>query len=201
MLIPKLTLAEIVNSEDTLFLDWLDLYETSFPPNERMLVSDILRVLNKNRANNERNSTHFIVLLDESKACVGMMLYYTKQEEKIAWLWYMAIKPNVQSRGFGSYLYNELLKQLSSSGYKALFLEVEIPGEANSAQAERRIRFYEKQGAILLKDIDYLQDIGWHTQPTQLFLMIQPLQHLGDTQTFELAKKMFGDAIKKQETG
>jgi len=193
-----LTVAEIANSKDPFFLDWLDLYETSFPSNERMLVSDILRTLDEDSNSDERSSTHFLVLLDENKKCAGMMLYYTKESDKIAWLWYMAIKPAVQSQGFGSHLYHELVERLDLSGYKALFLEVEIPDETNSIQAERRIRFYEKQGACLLKDANYVQDIGWHAQPTPLFLMMQPFQPLDDKQAFDLAKKLFGGALKKQ---
>ena len=194
----QLTLTEITSTKDPFFFDWLDLYETSFPPNEKMLVSDILKILDKNNANNVNDSTHLIALIDTNKNCIGMMLYYTQKTNKTAWLWYMAINPKVQSKGLGTYLYQELVKLLNTYKYKALFLEVEIPDEENFNQAKRRIHFYEKQGATLIKNIDYIQDIGWHTPPTPLSLMIQCFQPLDDIETFNLAKKMFGDAVTKQ---
>lgn len=192
----QFSLVEIVDFNDPLFLDWLDLYETAFPFNERMLVSSVMKSLKRIGQGSDKN-LHYLALVDEDKNCLGLMVYYTYSELQAAWLWYLAVKQSERSKGLGSYLYRQLLQRLDPARYKLLVFEVEIPGAENTSNADRRIAFYKRQGALLVEGIRYIQEIGWHSPPTHLHLMVHPLQPLSAEQAFALVQEVFGGAVEK----
>ena len=55
----KETYAEITELGDDLLLPWLDLYETPFPPTEKVLVSDHVKVL-KDKASGLEAEHHLL---------------------------------------------------------------------------------------------------------------------------------------------
>ncbi len=188
---------EINNVHDDLFLDWLDLFEISFPPNEKLLFSTLVRML-KNKSLGDAERMHMAVIQNEAGRTVGMTLYQLQPEKALAALWYLATHPSERGKGLGARIYQQIVGQLDPALYKALILEVEIPGEPQaSVQAERRIQFYKRNGAYLLKGIHYLQDIGWHQPPTPMHIMIHPLRALTPEQAFDLAKVVFEDLLKQ----
>lgn len=195
----RLTFTEIIDPADPLFLEWLDLYETAFPPSEKMLVSTLLKKL-KMVASGEARALHFLSVQNEGGTFVGMMLYRADPSDGIAALWYLAIKPSERSHGLGTIAYQYLIKRLDPSTYEALLLEVEIPRKKNAEEAERRITFYRRQGTLLLDGIHYLQFIGWHHPPTPMHLMVHPIRPLDPERAFALAKSVFGEAIHRRGT-
>ena len=192
---PHISLVEIKVPTHPLFHQWLDLYETAFSPSEKLLVSTILKMLEESR---KKSPHHLMAITDQNDAFAGMMLYETKSDVGLALLWYLAIQPERRNQGIGSLIFQELLRRLNPSIYRALFFEVEIPAKKNREEAERRIAFYQRNGAFLLRGIHYLQNIGWHHPPTPMHIMMHPLIPMDAEQAFALAKIPFGDALQKR---
>lgn len=192
----RYSLVEIKDTKNPLFLDWLDIYETSFPFHERKLLSMILKQVDKIN-NGEDTLLHFMALIDDRKECQGIILYQLMPVQQAVCLWYLAVKADLRSKGLGGYFYDQAVRLFDPSCYKIMILEVEIPGEENRIDAERRIQFYERHGARLLEGIDYIQDIGWHAPPTPMHLMIHSLQSLDAESAFTLAKGIFGDLLQQ----
>jgi GNAT superfamily N-acetyltransferase len=190
-----LTFVEITSLNDDLLLPWLDLYETSFPASERILVSGILKML-KDNIRGLPVAEHLIAGLDGDGSLSGNSLFSAPQDGNVAVLWYMAVDPSRRSGGIGTRLYQDVLQRIATPGRQALIYEVEI-AHAGDELAERRIRFYQRQGAHLLKGIHYLQHIGSHQAPIPMHIMIHPLVALDARQAYDLAKGYFGDAVKQ----
>jgi ribosomal protein S18 acetylase RimI-like enzyme len=187
----------IQDPQENLLLPWLDLYETAFPPNEKILVSTILKSL-RNRQN---RGTHMDAILNGNGLFIGMAMYELPSIHPVAVLWYIAVMPDQRSQGWGSKIYHGILSQINPDIYKALVFEVEIPSETGaSTDAERRIRFYQKNGAKLLTGVHYLQSVGWHQPPTPMHIMVHPLQPLDAETAYELAYRIFGNAMQKTGT-
>ncbi len=191
----KLIFNDIQSISHPLFFQWLDLYETAFPPNEKLLISSILKLIEES---GKDGAHHFIAITDENGQFAGIMFYDTDPENRLALLWYLAIQPERRSQGLGSAVYQGCISRLDTSSYDALIYEVEIPKNKNRAEAERRISFYKRNGAFLLGGIHYLQIIGWHHPPTPMHLMVHPLREIDAKQAFALAKIPFGDALQKR---
>jgi len=188
---------EIVDPNDELLLPWLDLYETSFPPHERILTSGHLRVLQA-RAAGAPTDEHLLAAVDGTKELVGMARVLIRPQE-VAYLWYLAVNPAARDRGLGSAFYREIARRAEVAGCRALIFEVEIPeraaDEAQRRLAQRRIGFYRRLGARLLGGIHYLQSVGWHLPPTPMHIMAHGFSPLEPQEAFRLAQALFGDAV------
>lgn len=189
---------DITEVADPLFPDWLELYETAFPPREKLLVSTLLRLLEEAGRSGATAQPHFVALQNANGELVGMMMYETKAEQGAAVLWYVAVRPAERGKGLGGLLYQELIRRLERAAFEALLFEVEIPRGKHAAEARRRIAFYRRQGASLLEGIHYLQDVGWRQPPTRMHLMVHPLWPLDPGQAYELAERAFGPAVKQR---
>ena len=194
--------AEINDLQDDLLLPWLDLYETAFPPNERVLVSFLLQVL-KDKALGRAQKYHLWAALEPHTTLVGMAMVELFPESQAALLWCLAVTPNERSRGWGGKLYQEILRQVNSTNTAMLF-EVELPEEAHSDQerqlAQRRIEFYRRQGARVLRGVHYRQYVGQHQPPLPMHVMVHPFQSMNPQAAFDLARAVFGDWITQVGT-
>ena len=187
----------IQDPQNNLFLSWLDLYETAFPANERILLSTILKSIKEQ----ENQGTHLEAILDGNGQFIGMTMYELPSDKPAAVLWYLAVTPEQRSSGWGSIIYKGILSKIDPEIYQALVFEVEIPGEAGaSTDAERRIRFYQRNGAKILGGIHYLQSVGWHQPPIPMHIMVHPLQPMEAETAYELAHRIFGDSMQKTGT-
>jgi len=188
---------EINDLHDELLLPWLDLYETAFPPNERVLVSFLLKVL-KDKALSRAQQYQLRAALEPHTTLVGMAMYELFPSCHAALLWCLAITPNERSRGQGGKLYEEILRQAKPTN-TAMLLEVEIPEEAQSNQerqlAQRRIEFYRRQGARVLRGVHYMQYVGQHQPPLPMHVMVHPFQPMNGQTAFDVARAVFGDRI------
>ena len=193
----NLRFVEIKNIDDDLFLDWLDLYEISFPANEKLLFSTLLKIL-KAKGKGDTPGMHMVVIQNRTERTVGMALFQLHLDKELATLWYLAINPSERNQGLGSMIYRRIVSDIDPSLYKAVIFEVEIPGDAKaSPHAERRIQFYQRNGAYLLQGVHYMQDIGWHQPRTTMHIMVHPLQPITTAQVFNLAKSLFGDLLQQ----
>lgn len=80
-----LCITELIDPDDALLLPWLDLYETAFPPSERVLVSFYLRLLRDKRAGLQPD--HHLLAAQRERAFVGLAHYVMLAEPRCAWLW------------------------------------------------------------------------------------------------------------------
>lgn len=191
-----LSYQEITCLADPNLLPWLDLYETAFPPSERILVSAVLQNL-LSRENGEDVYTHLLAVVNASGKVVGMAMYTFSEELQLAYLWYLAVDPRLRSQGIGARIYRELLRQVREVHLKALVFEVEIPERENSVNSLRRIHFYRRQGAFLLEGIHYMQHVGWHQEPIPMHVMVHPMQALTPQEAFNLANSLFDGSVEQ----
>lgn len=94
-------------------------------------------------------------ILSGRDSIIGYAFVYMINNYKSIWLDYLAINPIYQDSGYGTLLFNKIMSNAGGGDMNA-FMEVEIPNDSTdkSEAGNRRIRFYEKQGARIL-DIDY----------------------------------------------
>ncbi len=192
----NLYITEINDLNDDLLLPWLDLYETAFPPTERMLVSFYLRLLREKREGLQPN--HHLLAVQREGVFVGLAHYVMIAEHNLAWLWMFAVTPEARNLGIGAAIYRDIVARLCV-GTVAMLLEVERPDlahtEAERELAERRIAFYRRQGARLLEGVHYVQSVGPHQAPLPMHVMFHPLQAFDADTAFQLARTILGDAI------
>ena len=190
-----LRVVEIQSSTDSLLLPWLDLYETAFPPVERVLVSRLLEGIGPGM-----DSRHMLAAVDEQGCLAAIQYYADVVEAQATFLWYFAVVPALRGQGWGAWLYQALLGRLQA-GERALFFDVESPAEAHSPEereiAERRIRFYQRQGASVLTGVRYVQQVGAHQPPLPMHLMVHPLQPLSAQEVYEMARRFLPDALNQ----
>jgi GNAT superfamily N-acetyltransferase len=191
---------EILNLNDHLLPAWLDLYETAFPPVERLLVSNHLKVL---RAKAEGNALdiHLLSVLDGSGELVGIARYRLLQEVRANYFEYMAVRDSARNRGIGSRIYREVVSRSREAGMRGMLLEVETPenapSPAESQLAARRIGFYRRHGASLLKGIHYLHTVGPHQPKMPMHIMVHCLTAMSAEQAFDFAKSALGSALSR----
>ena len=194
-----LRIIEITSLNDDLLPAWLDLYETAFPANERVLVSTFFRML-KTRRDEQDRSHHILSAVDGAGKPVGMVCYELQPVIHAAVLWYIAVDSQARGQGMGSWLYQQVMRRAGPGRFAAWVFEVERPEDAaSSAQtqlARRRIEFYRRNGARLLSGIHYMQSVGAHQAPIPMHLMVHPLRQVDARQAFELAQSIFGNAVE-----
>jgi len=144
----------------------LDLYHAAFPANERHPDSVITERI-------DAGTYHvFAGVLD--KAPVFMALLWPLRGTGFTLLDYMATDASMRGKAVGSQFLRYLKEDyLQGNGY--LILETEDPdfGE-NREERARRVGFYRRNGAQLIKGLRYLLSPLQGDQPTDMRLMIFP---------------------------
>lgn len=191
-----LKFVEITKLNDDLLLSWLDLYEVSFPPEEKMLVSSFLKFL-KEKAKGQWESSYMTAVLDDAGRFVGLLRYDLDYDARVAYLWYIAVHPDARNRGVGSVCYKEILHRANEAGMRAMIFEVEDPETISDVHlrecAKRRINFYKRLGATILRGIHYTQSVGPHQPETPMLIMAHPIQPITPQEVFDIARLLFGD--------
>lgn len=165
-----------------------------------MLVSDHLRLL-KQKAAGEASHHYMLATLNAHGAVIGLLQYEILTESDAAFLWYMALQLKERNKGLGTQMYSELWNRLDTETCRVLVFEVEIPEQAESQEdrrvAERRISFYRRQGAQLLRGVQYMQSVGWHQPPILMHVMVHSRDRTSPQAAYDLAKAVFGDSINQ----
>lgn len=195
------SVVELYSRADRLLPDWLDMYELSFPFEERVLTSNFLRLLEKKERGEAQDMT-LSALADSDGKLIGLAAYQIEPHLSAGFLWYIAISPTARGKGLGSEYYRQIVDKIFQSA-EVLLYEVEMPersqDEGRRRNAERRILFYQRNGAALLSGIHYLQSVGSHAPPVPMHLMFHQRRPFTAQQAFELARHLFDDAV--QQTG
>jgi ribosomal protein S18 acetylase RimI-like enzyme len=188
-----LKFVDITDIRDDLLPAWLDLYEVSFPPEEKVLVSQFLELL-RDKANGLREHSHMMAALDETGKLVGIMRSDDLREPGVAYLWYLAVDPNARGKGLGRACHEETLRRCREAGARAAVMEVEIPDESPDPEfARRRIEFYRRHGALMLTGIHYVHRAAPHLPAINMHILVRPFEDITPEDAFDFACALFGD--------
>jgi len=142
---------------DNYFLQAWELYEGSFPLEERRLLDAQSRVMKK-------PNYHFDTIIDE-KQLIGFLLWW--EFETHSYIDHFATSTQQRNKGFGKLI----LEKFMDSNYKPILLEVELP---NSTINQRRIKFYERIGFKLNQHYYEIPPLKEGQSPLPLLLMSYP---------------------------
>lgn len=121
--------------------DVIRLYDSiieEFPESERKAKDVFIRLF-------ETGDYRLLIAYNGTGLEVGYAFLYTIRKLGVLWLDFIVIHPEFQGKGYGSKFFEKMGSFYDS--YIGMFLEVEIPEEANENQM-RRISFYERMGAV-----------------------------------------------------
>jgi GNAT superfamily N-acetyltransferase len=187
-----LDLHRIDGITDPSLLPALRIYEQAFPLNEQMTASFWI----ENLLDRSEGARNFVVAIDrESDQVAGMAFYdYCRSgaESPVVRLWYLCTRADLRGQGLGRQFYQILIAHLFATGARAMVFEVERPdvalqhGPDAAEMAARRIRWYQRNGALLLSNIDYLQHVDNGLPPTPMYLMIHPQRTLTPEEAFRI---------------
>jgi GNAT superfamily N-acetyltransferase len=198
---PAISLVPLRGLEDPHLLPWMELYELSFPPAQRLLISTMLAIARRQTRDDPQPEWLLTALAGEAFA--GLVHYATFPALGIAGLWGLATPPALRGQGLGAEIYMALRARLATEGYRVLLLEVERPdvveSEVGRQLAERRIGFYRRLGARLLTGIEYMQRVGPHQPPVPMHIMLDCDERCAPDVAFGWARALFHDAA--QQTG
>lgn len=173
----------------------MNLYELTFPPEERFLVGELVRLWQDPA---RRPLHHWLALIESGQRLAGLGLWQSLPESSTAYLWYLAVQPELRGGGLGAALYQSILHSALES-HRLLVFEVEMPELAPEAAGrrlrERRIEFYRRQGARALGGVHYLETVGAHLPPVPMMLMAQGREPLAPQEVFNAGKALFADLL------
>jgi ribosomal protein S18 acetylase RimI-like enzyme len=123
---------------------------------------------------------------------------------EVLFLWYLATVPALRNHGIGQAVMTEIKRRATENGCVGIVIEVAIPEMApNRDEARldfRRIGFYKRQGAKLVREIYYQQGVTvdeGDEQPEKLpmHLMIVPTKDLTLDEYRVIAEAMGAEVI------
>jgi GNAT superfamily N-acetyltransferase len=158
--------SQVKDTNTTQFTQAIDIYTQSIPATERQPVDTI-----KERITSGKEHLY----IAEKDGQVSMMaLLYPLADTQFVLLDYLAVKEEHRKHGVGS----EFLKNITEiAGLKnSLFLcEVEDPKNGSEQEQEtrqRRVYFYRKNGAKILKHVQYVLPPLQGNTPTDMILLV-----------------------------
>lgn len=123
-----------ITTADTALYAYMEkLIVTSFPPEEYRELKEL-----RNYTDTKPNFHNNVILQDETP--IGLITYW--DFGTFCYIEHFAIDPHLRNGGYGKEVLNRLCNLLK----RPVVLEVEMPEEE---MAQRRIRFYQRQGFIL----------------------------------------------------
>lgn len=146
----------------------MNIYLDSFPENERQSLS-----LVKKRIEDGKSLLFVGITADE---VVAMALVWEFKQLDFVLLDYMAVKSKYRNFKIGSQFLANLKNRLGEKN-KTIVLEVEHPNFGdNKTDRVKRIEFYLRNGALIIDDFIYLLPPLDNTTPTEMVLMVIPVQ-------------------------
>jgi hypothetical protein len=202
----NVSLHQITRWQDPDLPDVLDLYQTSFPADEQMRLSWWVRLLNEmSQQTGPAQPERLLYAAVEGcgNGVVGFAYAEVYGSQHTAYLMYLAIRGDRRGQGLGAVVYQQVREELFNRKYcDVLLFEVEKPeimlreSPDASRTAQRRICWYERQGARLLEGIHYVQSVGWQP-PLEMRLMFHSRTPVSPEQAFSTAAALLGDGVKQ----
>lgn len=158
--------SEIADTNDIHYVEAVKIYFDSFPSNERQPLTVLKKRIQEGR------SKLYVGLHSEEIVCIAFMYHFNTTD--FVFLDYMAVIEKFQNHKIGSNFFAFLLEKVIAVK-KYLLLEVEnyLFGN-NIEQRKKRINFYFRNGAYILKDTPYILPSLDNTISTEMALMIAP---------------------------
>ena len=158
------------------FIEAISLYRSSFPLNETRPFGKVIEMLK-----DDTNYQLFVFLDDDS--VVGISLMYIFRTLSVALLDYMAVKEEYQRRKIGKKLFDYTFEKFRSAIPNGVGVLMEIQRatdlDPDRNKREDRIRFYMREGAKILDEVDYLiPPIQKGMKPELMYLMIKPIKEI-----------------------
>lgn len=158
--------SEVKDTNTTQFSQATDIYTQAIPAAERQTIDTL-----KERINNGKEKLY----IGEKDGEVTMMaLLYPLEDTQFVLLDYMAVKEEYRKRGVGS----EFLKniyEITGLKNKLFLVEVEDPKtgtEQEQQTRQRRVYFYRKNGAKILKHVRYILPPLQGNTPADMILLV-----------------------------
>lgn len=139
----------------------MEIYENSFPPEEKRPYEQHMQLMKKN------NSYHFYAAMEE-QTVIGIIILWKLQ--RFIYLDYLATLSNARNKGYGK----RIVEQLKELFNDTIILEVELP---DNDLAKRRIGFYTRLGFYLL---DFPYYMPQYNNPKEKFPMLLMSSHAID---------------------
>jgi GNAT superfamily N-acetyltransferase len=156
----------VTDTTSTQFKAAMEIYCLSFPENERQPVDKIEERVNAGLSD--------MIVGEKDGKVAFMALLYPLRGTNFILLDYIATAPDYRNQGIGAEFLNNIINSNKADG-KYLILEVDDPrfGD-NKDNRQRRVRFYQRLGAKILKDVKYLLPPFLSDVPTGMILMMLP---------------------------
>jgi len=153
----QMKLIRLKNISDNYFKKAWELYEDSFPSEERRLLIDQSRIF-------QDDNYHFDILVDNTHF-IGFILWWDFETHR--YIEHFATSVEQRNKGIGKLI----LSKFIDGNDKQILLEVELP---ISSISERRIKFYERVGFKLNQHYYEIPSPKEGQSPLQLLLMSYP---------------------------
>jgi GNAT superfamily N-acetyltransferase len=148
-------------------------------------VEDLAALIQQSAANTLADETFFrfwVGVAEEQVLALSIYIYHHQQ--RLGYLWYLATARDHRNQGIGSWMFTSTLEKIRQEALEppvGLCWEVERPSDAPDPHkrqlSEQRIRFYEKNGSILIPNVDLLTPASSEGYPDVTYqLMYYPLQ-------------------------
>jgi hypothetical protein len=182
------TIVELTDPDSDLVEQSLALYETAFPVEERSPLEYLYEDMRWRAQGNHQpdHVRHFLAAVGSGRLN-GICMYSYYRDYRLAFLGYLATPSELRGNGLGGWFLKRTVSLLSADaellgGLPPLGMcwEVERPLDTidplERDLRERRIQFYQRNGAILLKDIRLTAPpLGEGLPPVDYYLMFLPV--------------------------
>jgi ribosomal protein S18 acetylase RimI-like enzyme len=172
--------SQVNNVKSKEFMQAMDIYLEAIPPSEQQQIDVIKeRIIVKKEQ---------LIIGQENGKVKCMAIIYPLQGTNYVLIDYLAIKREFRQQGIGSKLLRYIQDTYSQKGIR-LIGEVEDFNYGNNQEIKkRRMRFYRRSGARVLKDVYYQMPPLQGNQPTPMMLIT--FNSIGED-------KIDGEEIKK----
>ena len=182
----NLSIREIRDAGGDILDQVLGIYEEAFPIEERIPTENLRSMIRQTSAATD-HVDHWWAGIDQPDRVWGMASFSYYCATRWAYLPFLAIHNEERGRGLGGYLFQEVLLQVKEDAIRldgkpgiGLCFEVERPqdghDDAEREKRQRRIRFYERNGAFVINGVDFVAPPLGHGFPAlPLILMACPM--------------------------
>ena len=171
----------------------LDIYNNSFPSNERHPIDVI-----KDRINNQKSILYVGIANEQVNS---FALTWTLANSDFILLDYFAVDKKERNRGIGQLFYNYLIREIRKLE-QFLILEVEKPQDQFDLEKIKRIKFYLKNKTQIIKDTPYILPALDFSVNTEMILMIaegEKYINLNQEKIKELIQKIYKELYQRDK--
>ena len=188
------SLVHVRQINSTEFTQALEIYRVSFPPNEKQPEEVIRQRVDSGQS--------ILYCAKSGEKVIGICLLWDFKGCEFMLLDYMAVEMNYRFTGIGSRMFSSLVNKMKAEGRK-LVMEVEHPsfGE-NKTERLKRVNFYLKNGALILRGVPYLLPPLDGTNPTEMLLLLAPAESdevLSGESIRSLVKRLYAELYGRDE--